>query len=198
MKNLLTLLFIVLPWVVYAQNATLPFDSTTGRILFTNIVEVDNSSKDVLYNKARTWFSTHFNSGETVLDMDEKALGKLIGKAALPFKFQNTTGGGLFTERYILWYTLIVEIKNGRYRYEITNLEIKVPDYATISDQVPIESLYLYKGPQEKHYTKKGKLTANGVHLQRTQSAFNNSITESINSLIESLRKEMMQPKEAW
>lgn len=98
-----------------AQN--LPLDEKTGKITFTEVVTVDDSTatKDQLYSRAREWFARTFKSSQNVLQMDDKELGKLIGKgnfSIIP---------GLYLTDSRVDFTLSIYLKDGRYKYELTD-----------------------------------------------------------------------------
>src|ERR1700754_3807169 len=93
MKKLLLLILFVSPFVTFAQETTelpqLPIDSVTKQITYKAIVEVPGISANDIYSRAREWFATAFKSANSVLQMDDKISGKLIGK-------------GVFTHNYII------------------------------------------------------------------------------------------------
>lgn len=111
------LLFVFMSLLMITKSQELPIDSSTNKVSYSEVVKVDGTSKDELYTRAREWFSMAFKDAKSVLDMDDKAAGKLIGKG-------NSTGtfnilGTRFTLR--IHYTISVTTKDGRYRYEITD-----------------------------------------------------------------------------
>lgn len=97
----------------------LPVDQETGKITYTEVVQLENStaSQEQLYSIAREWFATTFNSANNVLQMDDKELGKLIGKAN--FGIDMTA---YQTDSHVD-FTISVFVKEGRYKYTITDLE---------------------------------------------------------------------------
>lgn len=58
MKNLITLLICLITTLSFGQ--TLPIDSTSHKVVFKKIIELDSSySSDVLYNLTKEWFTTN-------------------------------------------------------------------------------------------------------------------------------------------
>lgn len=123
------LLLLLLPFFVQAQKSKSPMDSLkkylnmgikvdsiTKKIIYEGVEKVEGATKDELYVRAREWFARTFNSANKVLQMDDKAAGKLIGKASEP-----GVSLSLFTGGFMMDYTVSITVKEGRYRYEITN-----------------------------------------------------------------------------
>ncbi len=108
-------LLLINTTLLIAQD--LPIDNETGKITFTEVVYVDDSTttKDELYSLAREWFAKTFKSSQSVLQMDDKELGKLIGKAN--FSINRTA---YLTDSYVD-FTISIYLKDGRYKYQITD-----------------------------------------------------------------------------
>ena len=95
----------------FAQLPSLPIDSTTHLITYSEVVKVDGN-KDELYSRAREWFAKTYNSAQSVIQMDTK--DKIVGKALMQVYYK----GGDFG--YIN-YTVSIYLKDGKYKYEITD-----------------------------------------------------------------------------
>ena len=54
----------------------LPINEKTGKVSFENIVKVDGVSKIDLYLLANEWFAKTFNSGNSVIQMQDKEEGE--------------------------------------------------------------------------------------------------------------------------
>jgi hypothetical protein len=124
---------------VHAQSAwhsPLPVDSATHRITYTGIVDVPGATKLELYSRAREWYATTFGSSKAVLEMDDKDAGKLIGKAYASFGFAGSIGKPL---EWPMWRTIKVEVKDGRYRYTLTDFQLGSPSQPQSSAR-PLES----------------------------------------------------------
>lgn len=106
---------------VIAQNETLqlPIDTTTKMITYTDVVNVDTSiSKQELYSRAREWFAKAYNSSQSVIQMDDKENGKIVGKALTQVYHKSL--GSNYPSGHIN-YTISIYLKDGRYKYEVTN-----------------------------------------------------------------------------
>lgn len=127
MKKLLLSAFALFVFTfVYAQPDskepnqfafTVPIDSITNKIDYQGVQRVDGVSKDELYIRAREWFAKTFVSAQAVIQMDDKEAGKIIGKGVARSSFVML----LTPVSYTLYYTVSITVKDGRYRYEITD-----------------------------------------------------------------------------
>lgn len=117
MKTLTTVIGLVAISTNLLTAQDLPIDKKTGTITFTDVVYVDDSTttKDQLYSSAREWFARTFKSSQSVLQMDDKESGKLIGKGNLPIK------GGMYLADGRVDFTISIYLKDGRYKYVITD-----------------------------------------------------------------------------
>lgn len=112
MKKLSLPLFLsIVCLIVQAQD--LPIDSISKKVTYQEVVKVDGASKNELYARAREWFAKTFKSADDVLQMEDMANGKLIGKGC---NYQSK-----------VFYTVSVSVKDGRYRYEITDFYTRIP-----------------------------------------------------------------------
>lgn len=120
MKSLLLLICLLLSLGSHAQGwkNPLPMDSATHLVAYAGVVEVPGASQAELYSRAREWFATSFGSAKSVLEMDDRESGKLIGDANSMFTIHY--GGLLGDAPCRLWRTIRVEVKDGRFRYAFT------------------------------------------------------------------------------
>lgn len=188
MKYLLLLCLLAGGLRAAGQVSPLPVDSTTGKITFQGVVQVPGVSQAELYSRAREWFALNFASGKAVLDMDDRADGKLIGTGYSTFYYAYI----LTPYTYQLWRTFKVYVRDGRFRYEITDLQEAGPEQLQVSNpqlthKKPIEKMlgeaakkssYLW----DKHGQPKGLTRA---ELDAVNSAAKQdvaSLTQAMNS----------------
>jgi hypothetical protein len=122
---------------------TLPFDDETKRITYSEVVTVDSSTtKNELYSRGREWFAKAYKSSTDVLQMDDKESGKIVGKALM--QVYHKALGSNYKSGYIN-YTISLYLKDGRYKYEMTNFHHtgqyagngnSIPDYGVCEDMV--------------------------------------------------------------
>ncbi len=109
MKKLLLLLIIILVnSSLYAQNKP---------ITYTEVVTVEGS-KDELYNRAEVWFATTFVDANEVLQIEDKEKGQLVGKGRMQFNPKGLMSQVIAGD---ISYIVKIFIKDGRYKYELTN-----------------------------------------------------------------------------
>ena len=79
------------------------------------VVTMDETTdtKDVLFVRAHEWFALTFRSANDVIQMADKNAGKLIGKGYVTVPMPNYG---------ILSFTLIVECRDGRYKYTVQDV----------------------------------------------------------------------------
>ena len=122
MKNLLISIFLLTAFPAFTQNDSLVYLNLeydqNNRIVFSEVIQVDGVSKKELFNRARKWFADYYNSSETVIDLEDKESGILIAK---PLGYANIPYILGFTA-VKMFYTINIYVKDGRYKYEITDI----------------------------------------------------------------------------
>jgi len=108
MKQMFTVL-AAMYMVVFSQE----------QLTYTEVVQVDSVSQNHLYNRAKLWFATAYNSSNNVLQIDNKEEGELIGKAII--KYEQTFLAGSGQTNGNIKYTIEIFVKEGRYKYKISN-----------------------------------------------------------------------------
>jgi hypothetical protein len=106
--------------ILFGQNEkpNLPIDSVSGKITYKEVVFVDSlTNKQELFSRAREWFAKAYKSSKSVIQMEDKESGKIVGKALMSifFKYGGMQPGGNIN------YTISVYLKDGKYKYEITD-----------------------------------------------------------------------------
>ena len=176
MKKLLVILLCI-PMIGFGQiqyNDTLykmelPLNQESNLIEFDEVVKVVGVSKSELYSRAREWFAIKFNSANSVIQMDDKDSGKIIGKGLsdiiILFMGSKT--------KEMLHYTISLYIKEGRYRIKMTNFYFQVyPDSGVdniskmTAESTIIDMLYNRRGkPYKANKTRKEQLLMKSSHI---------------------------------
>ena len=118
MKKLITFLILVSSISIYGQ-VSLPIDDTSKRAVFTEVVQLDSVGTESIYNRAKLFVANNYNSAKTVTDLSDEKLHSIVIKAYTTTHFKSWAGvypAGGFN------YTLKIYCKDGRYKYEITDL----------------------------------------------------------------------------
>ena len=133
-KSLLLAFSLLAPVATLAQTQTLypvfhpPVDSISGDISYQAVVQAPGASKQELYRRAREWFVNNFKGYREVVGVEDTLGGEITGT------YQS------IQSRYVLltyapyncWRTLKIYVKNGRYRYELTNFGVSNARYGGI------------------------------------------------------------------
>lgn len=113
MKKLLFILLILCINQAHAQKKKNPSDSTK-KIIYSEIVKIDSTNRFELYRKAAKWIESQ---KFTILEEDQIA-GKLLAKNKIV----------VYTDKSVLAkpngefnHDVLIEIKEGKYRYSFTN-----------------------------------------------------------------------------
>jgi hypothetical protein len=114
----------------FSQKTTtgnIPVDTLTKKITYKGVVQ-QPGIKDSLYYRALHWINTFFKNPIDVTKIRDKEDGKVEG--IYRFKVYNTPmKDGVKTEAGVVSYTFTIECKENRYRYKITDFNLKGISY---------------------------------------------------------------------
>jgi hypothetical protein len=162
-----------------AQDLTpsLPVNPDTKLITYQEVVKVDGTIKD-LFSRAIDWININYKNPADVTKVrdPESGLIEILHRIEL----ERTDKQDTKIDAGIIIYTLKLELKDGRYRYTITDLNLKQSS----------------KFPIERWLDKKDKAYNPNWNLYLTQ------MDKEIKTLIESLKKGMLpvikKKEEIW
>jgi len=97
-----------------ALLSSLPIDPETKLITYQGVVEVSSVNKADLYVRALSWVAMAYKSANSVIQMQDKEAGQIIVKGVI-----NASGMGDYTG--VVRHTLSIYIKDGKYKYVLTN-----------------------------------------------------------------------------
>jgi hypothetical protein len=121
MKNSLIFFLITLPSFAYTQDKAtlnLPRDSS-GKVVYTEVINVDGIQKAELFNRAKSWFVSSFRSSNDVIQNSDKEVGIVEGKGNIPV---NYTAMGIVYDSGCFRFFVSVACKDGKYKYTISNI----------------------------------------------------------------------------
>ncbi|HEX8326394.1 MAG TPA: DUF4468 domain-containing protein [Hymenobacter sp.] len=98
----------------------LPSDSLTHRIKFVGVVAVPGASAAELQARAREWLALTFQDAREVVQLDDATRGVLIGRGYTRTIDDPAIKKNSSTEP--LSFTLRLDFRDGRYRYEVFDL----------------------------------------------------------------------------
>jgi hypothetical protein len=102
-----------------ADAAGLPVDPTTKLITYEGVVEVPGVSKADLYTRAYAWIAKAYRSANDVIQMNDKEAGQLVAKGSMRVTARAL---GMDMDAGVVRHTLSIYVKDGKYKYVLTNL----------------------------------------------------------------------------
>jgi hypothetical protein len=103
-----------------APDLRMPKDDS-GRYILQDVVQAEGISAEELFARARAWVAQTYRSANDVVQLEDKATGRLVAKG-----FDHLEGMLYSAD---VWHTLTIEIKEGRWRYTMTNFDARGPQF---------------------------------------------------------------------
>lgn len=127
--RLLLPLFLLTASIACAQKpeAALPVSAETHLVDYTKVVEVAGATKSELFARAKVWLAKSTTSAKSAIEAEDKDAGVLVAKG-----YQIVDGFGGLDAPAKLWYTVKITVKDGKYRYNLTDFKY---DWSTIPYQ---------------------------------------------------------------
>ncbi len=176
---LLVSLFLSLNVKSQPSYLELPIDSRTNKITYTDVVHTDSTLLTAdLFTIARIWFAETFRTSGSVIQMEDKQSGVLIGKANIPLSYKSLIGEH---ELQSVLFTFSLYFKNGRYKYEVTDFiyQQQTPSPLIEIKDIPFEYIYFNKDLGARKYNKK------------TRESFINQLDTQIIAILNDLKTSM-------
>jgi hypothetical protein len=138
MNKLFFLLFFF-PGLALSQSdnkeVKFPMDSSTGKITFIEVVNVDSATADQLYSRAKLFVADSYKSNKAVTQLNDDAAKTVLIK---PIIINHAKG---FGEYGYTSYQFTIQCKDNKYRYIITDFYHHGREYAMnkMKDGGPLE-----------------------------------------------------------
>ncbi|MCX6287096.1 MAG: DUF4468 domain-containing protein [Bacteroidetes bacterium] len=118
---------------IVAQTASpnLPIDPETKKLTYRDVVNQEGNP-GYLYDKAIQWFGYYYLNAASVFSVQDRVNGKVEGVGRLRI-YNNDSKTGLHTEGGLVTYQIKIEFKENRYRYTLTDFNLK------LASRFPIE-----------------------------------------------------------
>lgn len=107
---------------LFAQVENIPVDSESGKIRFQEVVD-EPGTQEELFNRTINWLNNYYKDPVRVTSVRDKATGKIIGKHTIKIIQEDTEG--IKKEVAFVFYEFTIEVREGRYRYTISDLLLK-------------------------------------------------------------------------
>lgn len=105
-----------------STSPNLPFDQDSKKILYREVVD-EKGDPGYLYNKAMEWFNYYYPSPTSIFSVQDRVNGKIEGTGRMGIFFTDENGNKL--NAGVIVYTIRIEFKDNRYRYTITDFNLK-------------------------------------------------------------------------
>lgn len=114
-----------------------------GNVTFTKVIDVPNTPKDILYTRALSYFTYNYNSGEDVVQLEDKDQGTIIAKGLYP---KVHTGKSFAITVISTTHILRIDVKDNKIRAIITLQEYvtstRIGDSPSRGDKCFVSSRY--------------------------------------------------------
>jgi hypothetical protein len=135
-----------------AQNkplAKLPINSETKLLTYEKVQVVDGVEQSELYRRCLQWCQTFYKNPNDVIRERDSLGGKIVCKGR--FKISNPPDKkGLETDAGLVQYTLTILMKEGKYKYTLTDINWKQQSYYPVEKWMDVKNQY-YK-PEFEYY----------------------------------------------
>ena len=179
MNKIVCILILLSTAITQAQNIAgpkLPIDEKTKIISYSKVNEVANVSKDDLYKRALTWANTYYKNPKDVIREIDRQEGKIVCKAR--YKIMNPPDKkGFSTEGGVVMYTLNLQFKDGRYKYDLTEINWKQQSYYPVEKWMETTSAS-YK-PEFSFYLKQMDDTSKEIIGSLDKAMHSNPVTDN-------------------
>ncbi|WP_046245638.1 DUF4468 domain-containing protein [Hymenobacter terrenus] len=113
--------------------ASFPIDKVTRRICYTAVVPAAGVSQVDLRARARAWASSITSADKPAIETNEQDTEVVIVYGVQPFAYTYETAESTtrlprhYTINMVLHYTAKLSLREGRYRYEVTDFVLEHP-----------------------------------------------------------------------
>ncbi len=130
--------------IAQESNTAYPVDEETGLITYKDVVE-EIGNKEEFFNRAIGWINEYYKNPVDVTKVRDPKTGVIKGLHR--FKIKETNEDGLQTDAGVVQYRFLLEFKEGRYRYTLTEFVLrqssKIPTEKWLNDADPKSKSYL-------------------------------------------------------
>jgi len=149
MKKVIITFTAIIFWAninVFSQDATaifqkIPVDTITKLITYKEVVN-ENGTPDELYVRGIEWINSFYKNPTGVTRTRDPQNHKIIGVAY--FKIKKSDKDGLRLDAGEIGYTITLEFRENRYRFELTKYNVKKASH------FPLER---WMNPKDPQYT---------------------------------------------
>ncbi len=141
----IALLLFFIPPVLRSQDAGIPVDEESGLITYQEVVE-EVGDRESFFNRSISWINGYFANPVDATKTRDPESGLI--KGLYRFRIKNTLDDGTEVDAGTVQYNFILEFKEGRYRYTLTEFVLRQ------ASKYPCENWLNSTDPQAKSYLK--------------------------------------------
>lgn len=122
MKNLITIICLIITTIASAQKKDtigLNLPILNDRLVYEQVVDVPDKSKNQLFSNAKVWMANTFVSSKDVIQSEDKEAGDIIGKGFTKVYFKS-----IVTIERNDYFTIQIDVKDNKYRCKIHDIII--------------------------------------------------------------------------
>jgi hypothetical protein len=108
MRKLLFIVIILFSLMAKAENP----------ISFSEVIQVEGTSKDIIYNNIMAWIGDNYNSPKDVISISDKSSGLIVLNGTMNYKHK---GMGYLCYEGWVDYSIKIQIKDNRFKVTISN-----------------------------------------------------------------------------
>ncbi len=164
---------------------TMPYDTITELITYTDVVIQDESYIDSLYLRSKKYLMEKFKLSEKDFKESAKDMDKLIFTVSVPYYMQKNKY--VKEEVGTLQFRLTLRFKDGKYKYVIDNLRHNMP--ANAAGARKAEYVYL------EYYMRHDK---NIIHNDLLLRAADAEINKIVKEIKKALREPVLVDEDEW
>ena len=101
-------------------NAQLPIDSETGKVIFSNVIHLDDMTKEEINKKAKSWIVTTLKSGDNMVELSGTNSDQVVGTGNIDLSNDEID----YSTNETLNFKFIVKCKDGKLKYSIENFNL--------------------------------------------------------------------------
>lgn len=106
----------------------MPIDEKTGLFTYVKVQEIPGSTAATLYLRGLAWAMKYYKNPVDVIRQRDSISNTIVCKAR--FRISNPPDKkGIATDAGMVMYTLKIQCKDGRYRYELSEINWKQTSY---------------------------------------------------------------------
>jgi hypothetical protein len=122
MKHLVTLLTLIL----FCSTAfgQFPKDEETGKVVYTEVVELPGMDKKAIYDKAKLWIVSTLKSGDNMVELEGSNSDQIVGTGNVlldSIKLHSKKNMKYLSSDASLNFKFLVHCKDGKLKYSIEN-----------------------------------------------------------------------------